>query len=229
MKTLFTLGLFSALFCAVVLGQAMRGKQGVAALPAPRLDQKVQDFEVTDASLIDALSALSSNSIENLHLGIEQLLRNRLSDPEDRSVLFSLHLKNETVRNILDAVCRLDARYAWSTDGSSINIYPRAIVSDPSYLLNLQLQQITLTDIPDPDKMFSPLHKQLPREELGYIQTGGDISYTEPWTVTFEHLTVRQLINRVAEHLGPRSSWIFHGTKSERLFTFQKGAFHTHK
>jgi hypothetical protein len=229
MKTIITLALISAVLCIEGLGQAPRGDQSAATLGTPPLDQKVAEFELKDSTLKDGIAELSSKPIGGLHLGIEEILREKMSDPEDRSVQSSMHLENETVRKILDALCRFDSRYTWSTDGSSINIYPRAIVGNRSYLLNLQLQQITLTDISYPDEVFLPLHREFPKEHLGYIQTGGDTSYLQPWTVILEHLTVRELINRVAEHLGPRSSWIFHGSKDERFFTFQKGAFHTHR
>lgn len=225
MKIKITLGLSFVLLCVVGLHPTMPAGQGVAALVDPPLDQKVQHFHVKGASMIDAVSVLSSHSIEGLHLGIEQILRNKPSDSEDRSIRFSLHLKNKTVRNILYALCLKDPRYTWSTDGVSIDIYPRSIVGDRSYLLNLEIQQISLTNISDPDRVFLPLHKMFPREEIGYFQLGGDISYAQPWTVSFNPLTVRQLINRVAEHIGPRSSWIFHGSRDDRMFTFQKGAF----
>ena len=229
MKIFLTLGLISLLLCVEGLGQAPRGDQSAATLATPPLDGRVAEFEFKDSTLIDGIAELSSKPIGGLHLGIEQILREKMSDPEDQSVQFSLHLENKTVREALDTLCGLDTRYTWSTDGPSINIYPRATIGDYSYLLNLQLERITLTDIPDPDKVFAPLYILLPKEQLGYFQLGGDIGYAKPWSVTFEHLTVRQLINRVAEHLGPRSSWIFHGSKDERLLTFQKGAFHTHR
>jgi hypothetical protein len=43
--------------------------------------------------------------------------------------------------------------------------------------------------------------------------------------VSFEHLAVRQFVNRLAEHMGSQSSWIWQGGRDERMFTFQKGGF----
>jgi hypothetical protein len=191
------------------------------------LTRRIQHFEITDAGLVDGIASLSLDQAAELHLGVEEILRDKLSNPTDRTVHFSLRLENKSVREILDTLCQFDSRYAWSTDGPSINIYPRGTIDDPSYLLNYTLEEITLEEIADPDKVFVLLHRQLPKEQLAYIQMGGDISYAKPWTSVFDHLTVRQLINRVAEHLGARSAWIFHGSKNERLFTFQKGGFHT--
>jgi hypothetical protein len=224
MNTTVTAAILSALMCVSSPGQAL---QSAAVAKNPPLDRPVQFFELKDGSLVDALAELSSNSIVGLHLGIEEIVREKLSDPRDKSVRFSLHLENKTVREILDTICQLDIRYTWSTDGSSIDVYPRASIDDPLDLLNLRLEKIMISNIPDPDQALTPLARQLPREQVGYIQMGGENAYTEPWTATFEHLTVRQFINRIAEHAGSRSSWVWQGGKDSRMFTFLKGGFHT--
>jgi hypothetical protein len=197
-----------------------------AAHDEAHLTRVIQRFQVTDSTMLEAIASLSSQSAAELHLGMEDILRDNPSDPPAPRVRFSLDVKNATVKEILDTLCQFDGRYTWSTDGASINIYPRATAGDSAYLLNLEVEQINLTGIPDPDKVFPPLHNSLPKEQLAYMQLGGDISYEQPWSVNFDHLTVRQLINRVAEHLGPRSSWVFYGSRNERVFTFQRGTFH---
>ena len=113
---------------------------------------------------------------------------------------FSVRLEKNTVRQILDALCQADARYTWSSDGASINIYPRATISDASYLLNRRLKSISLTDVSEPGEALTPLAQQVRDDQIGYSQAGAGIIYPSPWTVTFQDLTVRRLINRVAEH-----------------------------
>jgi hypothetical protein len=203
----------------------MPREQGKPSLAAPPLNQRVEHFDLNDAILRDGVAELSSNPIEGLPLGIEEILRENINDnPRTQNPHFSLHLENKTVREILDALCDSDARYMWTTDGLSISIYPRATVGNATYLLNQELERINLINVPDPDEALTPLAKLLPDEQVGY--TGfGDVQYAKPWTATFEHLTVRQLINRLAEHLGPRSAWIWQGSKRERMFAFQRGGF----
>jgi hypothetical protein len=46
------------------------------------------------------------------------------------------------------------------------------------------------------------------------------------WSTGFDHLTVRQFINRLADHMAPQTTWIWQGGKEERMFTFFKGGFH---
>lgn len=220
MKITFVL-LFSVL-SAFAYGQNPHGQSDTQSDP---LSERVARFALTDATLIDGLSKLSEQQVPSLHLGIEEILSESFSNPAS-IVRFSLNLENATVRELLDELCQHDNRYAWSTDGPSINVYPRANVENPSFFLNRELDQITLKDIPNPEKALTPLVKRLPNEQLGYAGVGGDSSYTEPWTVTFTRLTVRQLMNRVSEHMGQHSTWILSGTRDERMFFFTNGRFH---
>jgi hypothetical protein len=201
--------------------------QGEATRRPVLLLERLSEFELVDGTFMDGIRKLTRLGLP-LNLGVEQVIRDKYSDsPTD--VRFSLRLSNASVKVILDTLCAYDGRYTWSTDGDTVNVYPRSVVGDSKYFLNRQLDHITMKDIPDPDEALTPLDRQLPppREPFGYIQMGGDISYTEPWTVTFEHITVRQFINKVAEHLGRESVWVFQGSGNDRLFTFQRGGLNT--
>ena len=106
----------AAMFISMLLGLASFGQQPHSAqtpdaVAKPPLDQTIRHFELKDAALIDGLAELSSNPDVGLHLGVEEILRERLSDPRDRSVQFSLRLENKTVQEILDTLCQYDARY----------------------------------------------------------------------------------------------------------------------
>lgn len=194
---------------------------------APPLDQEVPHYELTNGSIVDGLAELSHNRSVQLHLGIEEILRERLQSPLDRSVRFSVVLEHKSVRDILNALCAYDARYTWSTDGQTINVYPQARVSDSTDLLNFRIERIELAEIPDPDQALTPLSKLFPGEEIGYMQLGGEAAYDAPWTVTFENLTARQFMNRIAEHIGPRTIWRWQGGKDARVFGFARGGFET--
>jgi hypothetical protein len=190
------------------------------------LAQHIAHFELSNGTLIEGLAILSSDPSVELYIGLEEILRGKLSDL-DRRVRFSLRLENQSVQKIVASLCTLDKRYTWSRDGASIDVYPRAKVDDASYLMNYVVGDLTLTAASDPDRVFAAIHIQFPNEQLAYVQFGGDINYSAPWTVTFREVTVRQLMNRMAEHLGPRNVWILHGSREEKLFTFERGGFHT--
>jgi hypothetical protein len=192
------------------------------------LEARVAHFDVADAIVRDAISELSLKEVDGLHLGFEEVIRENIQDdPRALSVNFSLHLENSSVRQILDAICEADRRYTWSEDVNSVNIYPRTVKNDGSYLLDLRIDRIALTGAPDPDQALTPLSRLFPQQQVGYFGGGGEIAYAEPWSAALEHLTVRQFINRIAEQMGSRTSWIWQGGKKERMFTFFRGGFHT--
>jgi hypothetical protein len=193
----------------------------------PALGNKLAHFDVTDATIIDALSKLSDEPIAGLHLGIEEIIQDKSSEPPDRSIRFSLSLHDVTVRDIIDTLCKSDRRYIWSSDGSSVNVYPRESVGNSSYLLNRELDSIALKNINGPSDALTPLMKLVPGEQLGYAGIGMGINndYPERWSAVFKKLTVRQLMNRISEHNGPRGGWIWSGSRDQRFFAFFERGF----
>jgi hypothetical protein len=213
------------------IGQARPAEQTDHVVAKPPLDARVERFDITGGIVRDGISELSLKNVASLHLGFEELIRRKIQDdPRPESPHFSVHLQNKTVREVLDEICSSDPRYAWSEEGVSVNIYPRATTGDSSYLLNLRIDKIIVNGIPDPDQALTPLSKLFPEQQVGYAGSGlGENTYAEPWTAVFDHLTVRQFIDRIAEHMGPRTSWVWQGGKNERMFTFLKGGFHTQR
>jgi hypothetical protein len=192
---------------------------------AAALNERVAQFDVTDTTIIDALSRLSYEPIAGLHLGIEEIIRDPASEPTDRNVRFSLSLHGATVRDIIEAVCKSDRRYMWSVDGATVNVYPRETVGKSSYLLNLAVGTIALKNINGPTDALTSLMKLLPDEQLGYAGIGVNNDYPEPWSAVFSNLTVRQLMNRLSEHDGPRGGWIWSGSRGQRFFAYFERGF----
>jgi len=215
------LGLF---LCSLLRGQ----HSGSGSTSKSPLQLKVEHFDLTNGILRDGISELSLKSIDGLHLGFEEIIRDYIGqDPRSLHPRFDVHLQGKTVTEILDGLCKMDSRYAWSQDGASINVYPRATVGDPSYLLNLRIENLTIKDVPDPYQALTPLSKLFPQQQIGYAGSGGYPGYAEPWTMNFEQMTVRQFINRIVEHVGSRTSWTWQGGQNERMFTFVEGGFNT--
>ncbi len=223
------------LICATQAAKSFPSEIGESYDPGPKrlpnspLDAWIAHLDITDAILRDGLSELSLKNVDGLHLGFEEIIRGRIQDsPRTNSPHFSLHLKDKRVREILDALCESDPRYTWSEEAASVDVYPKATTRDPSYLSNLVIDHIVINGIPDPDQALTPLSKLFPEQQVGYFGPGlGDNTYAEPWTTAFEEVTVRQFINRIAEHMGTQTSWVWQGGRDERMFTFLKGGFHT--
>lgn len=217
------------LFLAALLSMHALSAVGQSRPPGEAtLRVRIPRFELVNETLADGIAKLSLESLP-LAIGLEEVLRPRFSDPPVPSPRFSMKLEDKTVREVLDALCGKDSRYTWSRDGAVINIYPRATVGDPTYLLNRKLEKLELKGITDVEQGLSAIVQQLPRpkEQIALVQIGGDIAYPpQPWTATFEGVTVRQVINRLASHMDARTSWVFSGSKDFRAFSFFKRGFY---
>ncbi len=186
------------------------------------LDTKIPEFELHNQTLIDGLWQLARGPAP-FAFGLEKVLKSKLADPDIPDPHFNLKLKNKTIREVLDALCQADSRFTWSIDGSTVNVFPRAVTNEVSYLLNRRLQRFDLKNATDVDDGLFAIARELspPFEQVASAQAGGADPYPpEPWTVTFENVTVRQVINRLAAHGGPCGIWIFGGAKDFRSFGF---------
>lgn len=216
--------LFLALFLTLVQTRGVSVQQPSSQMEQQEklLDTKVPEFEMHKETLLDGLWKLARVPVA-FGFGFESVLKRRLSDPDIPDPHFSLQLKNKTVREILETLCRADGRFTWSLDGETVNVFPRATINDASYLLNRKLQKFELTNATDVDDGLLAISHQLPPpiEQVAHVQVSGDDPYPpEPWTVTYRNLTVRQIVNRIAEHGGPCGTWTFGGSTDFRRFAF---------
>src|SRR5262249_5827854 len=155
--------------------------------------------------------------------GFEGVLKSTSAAPDVQEPRFSLQLRNKSGREVLNALCEADPRYTWSIDGPTVNVFPKHVLGDSSYLLNRRLDRFELRKATDVDDGLLAISRQLPlpTEQVAHVQTSGDDPYPpKPWTVIYHHLTVREVVNRLAEHGGPCAAWTFGGSKDFRYFAF---------
>jgi hypothetical protein len=191
------------------------------------LNTKIAEFNLNEETIETGLKRLASGSAP-FAMGFEHELKSKQTDPPILDSRLTLHLKKTTVREALDAMCRADSRYTWSTDDTFINVYPIKTVNDASYLLNRRLMRLDLKELTDTQQGLLAIVNQLPppREQVAVAEIGGDDSYpAESWTTSYENLTVRQAINRLVRHMGERGSWAFTGSTDFRAFAFNKLGF----
>jgi len=180
MRALNRLAFLTLLLPAFVFGQEPHNSRGAGSPARSPLEATISRFDVTDAILRDGLSELSLKNIEDLHLGFEGIIRERIQDdPRVQSPHFSLHLQGKTVREVLHTLCSSDARYAWSEDGATINIYPRATADDPSYLLNCG--SINCSSVASRIRIRPSLHsrKGSPNSRSAILVQAWDITHTQ--------------------------------------------------
>jgi len=188
------------------------------------LEIRVPEFKLQNETLLDGLWKLTRIPAP-FWIGYEDTLRRKgegmLPAPPGRDL--SLSLVNKTYREIFDALCRADSKFTWSADGDTVNVYPRAVVGDPAYLLNRRLAQFELQKATRVEEGLLAVARQLPPpfEQVAVVQFSGDDTYPpQPWTISFQQVTVRQVVNRLAAHGGGCGVWTFGGAIDFRRFAF---------
>ncbi len=213
--------LFALLLLSVVLPRCVLASEA-ANVTEPPLNYRVERFTLDHETLLDGLKNLSSGS-QPFSFGFEMPLRAEFRDVATPERIFEVDLKGKTIRELLDYMCLIDSRYAWSTEGAFVNIYPRATETDSSYLLNRIIPTFAMHSVSNINQALFSMADQLPppREQVAHVQAGGDSSYPlKPWTESFGRLTVRQAVNRLCQHLGPNSNWVLSGSSDFRGFGF---------
>jgi len=186
------------------------------------LEARVHEFKLNNETLLDGLWQLARVPV-SFGFGFEEVLKRNSTDPGAQDLRFSLDLKDQSAREILDALCRADSRYMWLMDGATVNVFPKDILRDSSYLMNRKFDTFELRNVTDVDDGLLAISHQLPppTEQVAHMQFSGDDPYPpKPWTATYHNLTVREVVNRLAEHGGPCASWTFGGSRDFRRFAF---------
>jgi len=188
------------------------------------LANPVQSITVHNGTILDGLAQLSAQSFE-VSFSLEEILKPKFNGPEVRQVRFDLDLRNRTFSEVLDALCERDLRYAWTRDGSAVNVFPRALEHDSSYFVNRRIPQLELKDLKNAGEAAFAVIAELPPpfEQIAYAQAGGDISYAAPWRASLRDVTVRQAFNLIARQLSPRGGWILSGSVNFRTIGFHNG------
>lgn len=191
----------------------------------PVTEARIPHFRLSGQTLEEGVLELAHGPAP-FAFGFENILRDKVKDRTLPQRRLTLQLNGMTVAQILNSLCRADSRYTWSRDGSTINVYPRATVRDPSYLMNRRLKVFRVAGITHIDQGLLAIARELPPpiEQIAHVEIGGSVEYpAQPWTATFRNVTVRQVLNRLADHIGPRSSWVLYGSRQFREFGFYQG------
>lgn len=211
------------ILCLFTSGAAVQTKSASVSGSSPLAD-RVHSIIVHNGTILDGLAQLSAQSSE-LSFSFEEILRPNFSDPEAPQVRFNLDIRNRAVSEALDALCERDPRYTWTPDGAAVNVFPRTVEHDSSYLVNRLIPQLELKDPKNAGEAAFAVMAELPPpfEQIAYAQAGGDISYAAPWHARLRNVTVRQAFNLIARQLNTRGGWVLSGSVDFRTIGFHNG------
>jgi len=186
-------------------------------LPDP-VEQKVGPIVLKDEYFIEGLAKLNMQT-PGVGFAIEFLpgTTNSAPPPDSR---FTTERGAGTVREALDWVCGLDPRYTWKLEGRTINIIPRDRLSDPNYLFNRKLSGLRFVELRKADDSLDKIFKPVARKGESVITLSDAGSFSKPWSVAFENITVRDALDRVAENLGVGHGWMVYGNEETRIINF---------
>jgi hypothetical protein len=204
----------------VFLGQAL------SQTPTPPNDafqRHVGVVELNDQSIVDGIAMLSGEA--GLAVSVEYPLGATIAGPAPPLRTLVANVGPGTVPEILDRLCAIDPTFAWTRNGKMANVLPRALASDPNYLPNRKIEELTFRGVRGADDAVMQIADWLPgpREQIAILGTGMPLSFAQPWSTTLRNVTVRDVLDRIAQQLGPSYGWQFSGAQDFRIVTFHQG------
>lgn len=191
-------------------------------LPSDPFGGKIASFELKEETIFDGLSKLSQS--QDVAFSIENAILPRQAGRGLSNPKFTSHVEGKTLSEILDWLCELDSRFAWERDGNTANVFPRDKLGDGQYFMNRAVPELQIHEVREGDKIFfEALHKlSPPGPNVGVLQIAVSLKFDKPWTVSFTNLTVRRILNRIAQHIGPTYGWQLGGDIETPLVMFHQ-------
>ncbi|MFI5176281.1 MAG: hypothetical protein ACHQKY_15580 [Terriglobia bacterium] len=210
-------------FCALVLlwflspvglrGQGSKPNEATADL----LQQPIQELSLENQRFMDGIVKLDT-LVSGLGFSVEYILSPpRAPLPTDPR--FTTKITGVTLAEALEWLCKLDPRYTWSRDGTTINIFPRTSLEEKNYYFTRKLSHLVFREERNAydavEKVLTPISS--PKEAV--LTLKGVRDYQTPLSATFTNITVREALNRLIQHLSPTEGWMVFGNQEVMMLT----------
>jgi hypothetical protein len=159
-----------------------------------------------------------------LPLSVEYPLTEKISQPGPKFRSVTATVPPGTVSQVLDALCNLDPTFTWIRNGNMVNAVSRSLANDPHFFLNRKIDELTFENVRNVADALIKTTAQLPgpKEQIAIHQTGMSLDFAKPWTVTLKDVTVREVLDQIAEQFGSSYGWQFYGAQNFRMITFHE-------
>lgn len=207
------------LVATIVLSTSPRGRAQEQIKTVAPFDRMVPTIVLKQQTMFEVFARVFEST--GISVSVERVL-----GAEDASKMdpeFTATLQGGKPSVVLDEVCALDGRYAWSRDENTLNVFPRRLVGDPDYAFNRRTTDFNLSEVTSPAVAAIQAANELsgPRGHLTVLDVGG-FDFPKPWTVTFKGVTLRQAMNRIAEHACSTCGWQLSGTEATPIVMFYR-------
>lgn len=185
------------------------------------MKQAVPSLDLNNETILDGLGKLNQ-STTGVGFAVEFPLGQTISAKAPSLRTFQVVLAPNTLSNVLDQLRQLDSTFSWQQIGTEVNVFPRSVINDQTYVLNRKIEALDLGDAPDANTALFTAVSFLPgpREQIAIKQSGMSLSFSRPWTASFKNITVRELLDKIAEQMGRNYGWQFSGAADFRIVTF---------
>jgi len=190
----------SFLVLSVVVGAAAQCSLGSSKGLKTRLDTvRVSRLTLKNQTLSSGLSRLASDW--KIRISMEGLPSGKNS-PSPRSI--SASFEGGTLLDAINWLVAQDPAYAWSADGDIVNVVP--LRPPTPYLLGRVVPRAEIKSARNVAEVLSQIHATEGRETIA-ILSGNGMTFAEPLSRTYLNCTVRELLNRTVQALGPTHGW----------------------
>lgn len=189
--------------------------------PSPKpdlLSTEVDSLVLEHETIFDGVARLSQ--LVPMGFAVERELTKKSAPQLPPTVRFSSHIEHASVREVMDWLCRLDPRYGWSSDGRTVNLFPRYVLQDNEYSLN---RKIIFFELPKVDSAMAAAVQAAahadPPQQIALVHFG-KATFHSPINLTFADVSLREAFNLIAQQLGPTYGWQFSGTEVFHMMAF---------
>ncbi|MBZ5535675.1 MAG: hypothetical protein LAO31_06935 [Acidobacteriia bacterium] len=208
-------------FCAVLMlwflsplglrGQGSKPNESTVDL----LQQPIQELTLKDQYFMDGIVKLDSLA-SGLGFSVEYILPSPEA-PRPVDPRFTAKITAVTLSEALDWLCRLDPRYTWSRDGTTINVFPRASLEEKNYYFTRKLSNLVFRDERNAYHALPKILKPISSPKEAVITWSGVRDYQTPFNASLTNITVREALNRLIQHLSPTEGWMVTGNQEVML------------
>ena len=205
-----------ALMMLLCVNQARAQKIDRLTEDSSLINQKIGKFALANEGFLVAVARLNSVT-SDLGFAIE-LIQGTLTSGQPPDPKFNAEIQEATLAETLDFLCKLDPRYTWSQDETTINIYPRSTLNDPAYFFNRRVTVIEFHEVRNADDTLSKIVAPVSSPKETFLTWQSVRDYSKPWSAKFTDVTVREALNRVVRHLSPTEGWMVFGNPENLVF-----------
>lgn len=197
--------------------------QQTTVTAADPLQQQLAGLSLNDQDIMDGVAMLSHTV--SFAVSVEHPLGATISKPAPPLKALTIDVGPGSIAQILDQLCASDPTFTWMRNRNMVNVLPRALANDRSYLFNRTIDNLSFHEARGASDAVMKMVGQLPgpREQLAVLQVGMSFEFARPWTATLKDITVREALDEIAYQLGPSYGWQLSGAQDFRVVTFHEG------